>query len=78
MASKTPPRSKLAIAFYVLGALMILGMLPSAFGLLAVKMGLVGMTAFFEPVAVILFGGVVQILSDIRWHLSAKIGADNA
>ena len=74
-----PPRSKLAVAFYVAGALSLLanafpalllgGMAASGSRGLGSMFGPLGFALLIQPVSIILFGGVVQILSDIRWVL---------
>jgi hypothetical protein len=74
---ESTPRSKLAILFYILGALSllmnILGVLPMiqlgksmGFGSIA---GTLGFAMLVQPILISAFGGVVQMLSDIRWAL---------
>ena len=78
MAGTAAPRSKLAIAFYILGGLLILSGLPDALAIYREHRETLGFVAMLPAVGVILFGGAVQILSDIRWHLASPGGDDNA
>ena len=72
------PRSKIAIGFYVLGGLMLLAnlatlltsgrLLAAVGGMMGARgaMGTIFVSLIAQPILIILFGGVVQVLVDIR------------
>jgi hypothetical protein len=76
-----PPRSKLAVAFYVFGTVLLLSALYPVFfiSMLGIASGgtpkimggagAASMVFLAQPIMLILLGGVAQILSDIRWAL---------
>jgi hypothetical protein len=83
-----PPRSKLAIAFYVAGTIMVLAVGYPALLLSLVGasgggramsgFGAMGLAMLIQPITALLFGGVVQMVSDIRWALLRSLGDQDA
>ncbi|NIJ20068.1 small-conductance mechanosensitive channel [Sphingomonas naasensis] len=76
--SGKPPISRLAIGFYVVAVISFVALIsPMLFlgrmGLAAGgAIGSVALTLMLQPILIALFGGVVQVLSDIRWAVSRK------
>ncbi|MEP2234985.1 MAG: hypothetical protein ABJM58_08310 [Alteripontixanthobacter sp.] len=85
MYSDVPKRSKLAIGFYVLGSLWLLANLLTLFTsggkVLALglafgaggALGTILISLLAQPILIMLFGGVVQVLVDIKDALTSEI-----
>jgi hypothetical protein len=88
--SSTSSQSRLAIAFYILGAINLaanlwavynmggLGMFLKQGAALGSVFSSVGLSMLIQPLLIIAMGGVVQILHDIRLYLQIGVGASDA